>query len=202
MKKIFEVLPQWAIALLVLAVGILLLLLADPPVSVCRTQITNLQSRLTPFLYPDSKRKIKTKTGFQSGMEKCKSANSPGGCRELFDGIRKSLAELETLNNECWTDLASVGELTGALREAVSLMAQIAWGEKAPLDSVDKLAWFDAYHLNAYCEMKKALIKINSEANWSEFAVSEVQKQPQAGQLEVKEAWVRSLFSVSCTQYR
>jgi hypothetical protein len=81
-------------------------------------------------------------------------------------------------------------------------MGQIAWGEKAPIDKSDKLAWLDAYHLNTYCDIKKALIKTSGEDNWNQFAVSEIQKLPQAAQLDAPESWSRSLFSINCAQYR
>lgn len=201
MQKLLT-LPQWALALLILCGGVGLLILADPPVSVCRSQMEALQSKLIPFVYPDPKRRIKTKTGFESSEEMCKLGNSPGACRELFDEVRKVLSEFETLNNECWTELTSVGPVVGVLRETVGLMAQIAWGDSAPKDRVDKLAWFDAYHLNTFCQIKKAWIRMSGENSWNTFAVAKVQQLPQANQLDPAEGWARSIFSLNCQQYR
>lgn len=202
MKQLFESLPQWAIALLILVAGVILLFLADPPVSVCRTQVENLRTRLTPFLFVDPKRTIKTKTVYETSIERCRRGNSPGACRELFDGIRRTMAEFETLNNECWPNISSLSGVSAALREITAMMGQIAWGEKAPVDRIDKLAWFDAYHLNTFCEIKKTLFRISSEESWNQLALAEIQKLPQSSQLDASEAWARSLYSISCAQYR
>lgn len=202
MKNLLSAMPQWMLALLVLAGGVAVLLLFDPPVSVCRAQMEALDLRLVPFLKPDPKRKLKTKTGFQSSYEVCLSGNSPGACRELFDGTRKTLAELTTLDNECWPQVSSAAEIMKLFKDVVQLMSQIAWGEKAPADRIDKLAWFDAYHLNTFCDVKKTFIRVSGEPAWNEMALTQIQTLPQAGQLDSQEAWARSLFSVSCAQYR
>ena len=80
-----------------LTIGILFIVLSDPPKSVCDAQLDLFRKNQKDFLYLDPKNEVIKTTGFQREFERCQSTNTPGGCYELFEKTRKFLTDVESV---------------------------------------------------------------------------------------------------------
>src|SRR5437870_149832 len=110
MERLFQILPQWAVVLLILAIGVAFFYVTMPPHTVCDSQIEIFQSTQTPFLYKDPKKKYEQTVGYEKSVDNCKLGNSSGACRELFDGLRKMLEDTRSVPSECNEKLGDVSQ--------------------------------------------------------------------------------------------
>lgn len=202
MDRLFQILPQWAVVLIILALGIVFFYITMPPHTVCDSQIEIFQSSQTPFLYLDPKKTYASTTAFQKSTENCKLGNSHGACRELFDGLRKMVQDIKVIPSECYAQVSDIDQITSAVWGSLGLFTQLAWGERAPASSFERMGWFDSFHLHTYCQLKRLGIELYGESSWNDFANKALEQLPQASQVGRNEAWARSILSINCAQYR
>jgi hypothetical protein len=195
-------LPKSLLVALVLSVGILFIVLSDPPRTVCDSQIEKFKETTSEFLSLDPLKKPNRKqTRFAKLVETCKSTNSSGGCYELFYSVKQMLKEAETLSPECRPKLAGLTGYSATIWETASLMSQIAWGAKPPVSVALKVGWFDPADLNLFCQLKESAIQVFGEARWNTFADGFFKTLPGAQEMDRNEAWQRMLLSLNCSGY-
>ena len=98
-------LPRALVVILGLITGLLVILALNPPFSVCDAQLQSLKERHTPFFVKDSSKKYMLTTGYEKALSTCRSVNSPGGCLELFEGVKALIKDLEVSSRECFGEL-------------------------------------------------------------------------------------------------
>lgn len=202
MVEWFKALPKTVFVTLVLATGVFIIVILDPPLSVCDTQVKAFDEKTQDFLKVDLIKKPNRKQSrYAKLIDTCKVTNTAGGCYELFLSMKQLLKETALVSPECTTQLSSHTELNEALWQSVDLMARLAWGEKPPAMFTLKAGWFDPADLNLFCEMRRTAISISGEKNWNTYVETYFEKLPGAKTLERTEAWQRMLFSINCASY-
>ena len=88
MDDFLNKIPKTILLIIVLTIGVLFIVIADPPKTVCDAQDELFTEEYKSFLLVDKERKLKT-SKYQTLKNQCKIANSPGGCYELFNQMRK-----------------------------------------------------------------------------------------------------------------
>lgn len=202
MESLFKSLPQWAIAILILLAGIVFFYIVMPPHTVCDSQAEIFKAAQTPFLFLDSKKKYITTVGIVSATDNCKRGNSHGACRELFDGLKHMMLDLRVVPEECNSQIGGIAQVKSAIMSSLELFAMIAWTDKAPKSTYEKLGWYDTSHVSVYCALKRLSVEYYGQDNWNDFVNSILPKLPLYSELTREEAWPRTLFSVNCDQYR
>ncbi|MCB0348785.1 MAG: hypothetical protein KDD37_08110, partial [Bdellovibrionales bacterium] len=201
LDRIVASLPRWVLVGGILVLGILFLLVFDPPHSVCDSQLSLLKSIQTPFLYLDSKKKYIKTTGFEASYTKCRNGNSLGACQNLFNGVLKLINDVEASNPECIADLGQVKVIKKAFRDTQDLMVELAWGNKPPESTYDKFGWLDNNHMFLFCRLTGMRIKSEGKNTWEKWREKTMLSLPNPGKLTRADIWRRSLFSASCSNY-
>lgn len=203
MDSLLTSLPKTVIAIAAIVLGFLLIIASDPPKTICDAQLELFMDSQKAFLYT-------AKGGIGLGSramatelhEMCKGDNSPGGCFEYFMKLKKLVVDLSNVPKQC-------AEVTGEdpavqlwLWKSLTLMTQIAWGERAPASLSAKHAWFDASDLALYCDLKANAVRMYGNERFSAWREAQMQAFPQADRLTREQVWQKSIFSTNCDSYR
>ena len=204
MDKYLAMIPKAMLVAFALIGGVVFIVLSDPPVTVCGSQLEKVKSLQTNFLYKDEKypksKNIKT-TKFQYLHGQCANSNDPGGCYELFSQMRILLQDLSAFTDECSATAASEKAIDRALWETLELMVRLAWGESAPTSFSAKFGWLDTADLSLFCELKKRVQIIYGENRFNRFRDKMMVELPGAKELPRAQVWDMSIFSENCARY-
>ncbi len=193
-------LPQNLFVFLIL-VGILVLIFTvQKPHSVCDSQQEVFKLNQTPFLYLDPKKNTK-KTDLEKFVDFCKSTNSPGGCLDFFEGMRKLHTDLENAPSGCTEGLANLPEVQSAIFTALELMVHLAWGTKPPMTSFERNGWLDSSQVAVFCDFKKLINANMGSDKWKAFVEQQMSSLPGASLLPRNDMWSRTLLSDPCANY-
>ncbi len=194
-------LPRWIMLALLLGGGVILIILLNPPHSVCDAQEEIFRERQVGFLYVNPKNKFEKIPLFNRLMDHCRSTNAPGGCLELFERVRQLLVDLRTLSEECHGRVISRTRTDQALWEVADLMVRLGWGEKPPESYPQKFGWLDVADMSLFCEIKKTLTWVEGMPRWNEFIENYFQKLPGAATMTRQQAWNVMILSENCDRY-
>lgn len=200
MDQFLNKIPKATLLILVLFLGIMFIVLSDPPKTVCHAQEEIFREEIKSFLLADKKKKIKTPK-YDILINQCKIANSPGGCYELFNQMRRLRSNITQIPQSCRAELAQFKPVYKALWEVLELMVRLGWGSHPPVSYYDKLNWLDSADLNLFCQLKDLLIFIDGKEKWERFREKMFTSLPGAETLAREEVWKRMVLSVQCSQY-
>ncbi len=192
-------LSRGMLAFIVITVGILLIIFANPPPTVCDSQYEHFEEKTKGILFIDKKLKVKpTKTKFVLAFEKCRAENSVGGCYELFVLLKDILLELDNTPENCYANFGSRPVIRETLNKSLELTTRLAWGNKAPVNYREAGGWFDTPNLVVYCELKDKYTKFYGKGALSTFARKLVPELPDAQKMKFDVAWPLSLLAYNC----
>src|SRR5690242_8391758 len=101
MDRFFASLSRNVLALLVIGGGIILMILFNPPHTVCDTDLDFLKQGQKNFIFKDPKDKLQRQTQFETAHAKCLETNTPGGCYELFRKLKQLKRDLDEISRDC-----------------------------------------------------------------------------------------------------
>jgi hypothetical protein len=203
MDRFIASLPKTLLALIVLGIGYALIIYSDPPKTPCDEHLMSFRRSQREFLYgrPSSSEEA-LPPAVKRLYEKCLTDNSPGGCYEYFERLRKFSIDLRELPKQCAEAVANERQVQGWLFKSMKLMAQIAWGDRGPSSISHKYSWFDSSEVSLFCALKKnAVTNFGQEAvdEWGRATVSEL---PGTEGIAADLVFQKSLLSASCEGYR
>lgn len=185
------------LALVAIVIGYLLIIGFNPPRTVCDEQLDVFRESQKAFLSPAGK-KVSRSTATEL-FELCKSDNGPGGCFDFFLNLRSMVDALERIPKQCSETVAADATIKGWLLKALSLMAQIAWGDSnAGVYISRKHSWLDASDFRLYCRMKNLAIRYYGEDGFQGFRESVLSSLPGAEKMTRDQKWSRVIFSSPC----
>ena len=218
-----EKLPKGFIVLAVLLVGILFVILANPPHRLCNSKLEMLQELQKGRIFPSKGKVLARPPRVSREIEGCKLGNSPGACFELFSTLRGLSRDLHTMPIECAEDVQGVGEVRHALKEGLSLLVQIAWGDVPPERGVGivRQGWLEASDLALFCDLKDLYMRFFGKEEMDQLRMGIFTSLPGEGAIltngecvncefrksalqvfSQEELWSHSLFSLRCDLYR
>jgi len=197
---VFKGLPQNIFAFLTLVLALGLIFILRKPHSVCDSQAEIFKTNQTPFLYLDPKGTSKTRD-FVKFIDFCKLSNSPGGCLEFFDGMKRLYSDLIDVPSGCTPVLIDSPEVKEALFAGLELIVRLAWGEKPPSSNLERNGWLDLSQVAVFCNFKKMMIEQLGSDVWSSFVEKQMSNLPGASLLPRNDVWGRSLLSDPCVSY-
>jgi len=200
MDKFLAGIPKNTLAFLAIVGGMLLIILTQPPVSVCDAQLDVIKASQRLLLFKDPKSKMVKTTKFETLRDRCKATNDPGGCYELFQASKLLLQDLETLSRDCASAAGGVPEIKRALWDTMDLLVRLAWGEKPP-SAYAKFGWLDTADVSLFCKMKNRLQVIFGEPTWNRYRDKMMVELPGAKELPRNQVWDMSIFSENCARY-
>jgi hypothetical protein len=142
---------------------------AQPPRTICDTERETFEESLKGELYPErvSKKQGLRPAEMTKAKEYCKLGNSSGGCLEYFNLLRNIVRSMDLLSQECLPVLAEAPQVHSALKEGLSLMVLLAWGDQPPIDQNQN--WFRYADYAVFCKVREQLKKITPEDELNEF---------------------------------
>ena len=203
MNHFFATLPKTVIAIAAIVAGFGLILVYDPPRTVCDSQMELFHESQKAFLYSAA-----GGTGFGKKpmvnelYEICKTSNSPGGCFELFDKLKKLSVDLRTIPTQCAQAAAGDTAVKEWVWKNLKLMTQISWGDRSPASNGGKHSWYDASDISLYCDLKENAVRLFGNESFSEWREAQMLGFPQAEKLTRDQVWQKSIFSTSCESFR
>ena len=191
------------VAIGAILIGFALMVMYDPPRTVCDAQLEIFRDSQKSFLYVRSTDgPITAPSRIHELYDLCKGDNSPGGCFEYFEGLKKFAVDLGNIPNECAEKAGAESEINTWLKKSMKLMAEIAWGERAPASYTDKHAWFDSSEVVLFCELKKSANRIYGIEVMDKWREELFTQLPEAEKLNREQIWQKSIMSTSCDAYR
>lgn len=191
--------PKNILVFSVLAGGVLLIILMNPPHTFCDSQAEAFKNDHKDFLFLDSSKSLRTTTNYELKRDKCRGSNSPGGCLELFYSLNLFIQDLKAVSSECRSKIGGMTEVRRALWEALDLMVKLSWGSQPPSSYQDKFRWMDDADRSLFCEIKAAISLFYGDQPLGEFRERMFAELPGAQQLPRNEVWQRMLLSLNCS---
>lgn len=195
-------LSKTALALLLIAGGVVAIVIFNPPHTVCDAQKEAFKESQKSFLYLDEKRKAIKKTKFEEMYTMCKTTNTPGGCYELFRDLKHALTDLKNVPRECGSAVGSMSEVQKVIWQSAELLVRIAWGSKPPQTFYEKFAWLDTADMALFCQLKDTAEILYGSSSWSNFRERMFKELPGAKELPRNQVWDHMILSVNCAKYR
>ncbi len=195
------------IAFVVITLGILYIVLTDPPHDKCDRQKEVFKTHQEGGIYVNPKHVIKGSedktTPFERQYNVCFSSNRPGACFEYFAKLKKLMADLDTVSEECLAKVVDQKSVKQALDKSLKLMTQIGWGS-APPTRTGQFSWLDSSDIALFCQLKH-MYQQKFPKKWQKQTHTILSELPGAKNLGGddywKQAWGKSLLSVQCKSY-
>jgi hypothetical protein len=143
---------------------------------------------------------IKT-TNYRRLVDRCKMTNSPGGCFELFDGMKDMLRDLRGVPSECAPKVGVIAEVKKAIWEVSELMIRLAWGESPPGSYNQKFGWLDTADISLFCRLKYDAAEMYGEDAWNQFREKMMASLPKAQTMSRNDVWDMTILSENCARY-
>ena len=167
MDQLLSSLPKTVIAIGAIIIGFILMRINDPPRTICDLQMELFRESQKKFLYTG------TDAGKPSVAQEaygiCKNDNSPGGCFEYFEKLKKLTVDLNNIPEQCATTAASDEKIQLWMQKSLTLMVEMAWGERAPASYMQKNGWFDGSEIALFCDLKRSTIRIFGDETYAEW---------------------------------
>ena len=193
--------PKGLVAFVFISIGIIFIILNDPPKTVCDAEVEVFIKDHKAFLAPNPK-STKKLSQYDVQRETCKRANGPGGCYELFTQIRKLIHSVQGAPRDCRKQIANIPQVKKALWQTSRLFVQLAWGAEPPTSTYEKVGWFDYSDINLFCRMQDRMKELYGARAWHGLQEEMFVKLPKAKTIQRERAWSLMLLSVKCSQYQ
>ncbi len=193
--------PPGLVAFVVITLGIVFIILNDPPKTVCDAEEDVFKNNHRHFLAPNSK-STRGLSKFDEQKELCKQGNGPGGCYEFFTQVRSLITSIEGVSRDCREQIADIDLVKNAFWQTATLFVHLAWGAKPPENVYEKIGWLDYADINLFCRLQSKIQDIYGLTQWQEFQETMFAQLPGANTLPREKAWNLMLLSVRCNQYQ
>lgn len=202
MDQLLASLPKPLIAIVALVLGLLVIIRMNPPVTVCDSQLALFRDSQKNFLFPKGGGELQAPSRIDQVVRTCMNDNSPGGCFELFQGLKKMVVDMRNIPDQCIETAAEEPVIQKWVWTNLKLMVQSAWGEKPPASYLQKNGWFDASEITIYCDLKRAALRFYGQEKFAQWQEGMLTGMPKADKLTREQVWPRSILSVACDSFR
>ncbi len=202
MEQLLASLPARVIAIGAIIIGLILILINDPPRTICDTQLEVFKEAQQRFLFKSETNGISRTPDIEKQLETCRGSAGPGGCFELFEKLKRLLADLENVPKQCSKAASGFAEVRRAIYESARVMTLMAWGDRAPVAYTQRYGWFDSSDIALFCRIKHQAVILYGKEQWEQFRGAVARELPQANTLNPEQIWQRSIFSTSCQGFK
>ena len=190
--------PQSLLVFLGLVGGLAAIFIMNPPHTACNSQLNELTKEHTPFFIIDKSVKFQEKTEYQKSFESCQNTNSPGGCLNLFNGIKELVGTLQVIPSDCFSKICLQKAFNQPLWDTIDIIVRIGWGDQPPENVHERNKWLSYSHFLLFCQIKKILNTCHGEEKWQDEQEKILQSLPGADKMTRQNIWRLTLFATSC----
>lgn len=202
MNQFLSSLPRIVIAIAAIVGGLIFIVLANPPKTVCDAQLDIFRESQKTFLFGVSEKGRQRPPLIKALIDLCQRDNSSGGCFELFERAKKLSIDLSNVPAECSEVAASEQVISESLKKIVKLMVQLAWAERIKSKYGERQGWFDASDVALFCSLRSRMIQLQGNGAFTEWREAVLRGLPSVDNMEREQVWQSSLFSVQCDAFR
>ena len=195
-------LPKFLIAVLFIGLGVIFILINDPPHTFCDTQIEHFERVQKGILYKNTSDFHKEKSILERKRQACQKENAPGACYGYFHYLKRLLKDLKLLSEECSALIYQSGVVKKAFSQALSLMTALAWREGILTGIVSKYNWFSRPDLFLFCELKRNYIRNYGRENYKKLEKQILNLLPFDKKYSLALIHKKTILSESCASYR
>ena len=201
--------PKKILAVGAISLGIIFIVLSDPPHTVCDGQISHFKSSQEGSLYlkkglttvADQNTGEARRTEFDNSRYQCLRSNAPGGCLEYFLKLRGLERQMGEVEQDCRGKLASIPVVQKSIWETLDLFVKMAWGSQPPAGVFARNGWFGAVEMNLYCTYKSIAQEFYGRQEWRQRREAWITTLPGVKKLNRTQVWDRILLSANCRNY-
>ena len=188
--------PRGVLVTAVIIIAIGLIVLQDPPHTVCRTQIDRFKHWQAGTIYKLKGDKLNKAPAMQVLFKNCKKLSSPGGCYGLFARTRTFLRDFNLVSVDCKQSFVTLKEVKSTLFSIYDLMIRLAWGDRPPdVRQGNLLNWFSDLEVSLFCSIKNRIIDLYGEQQLMTLEQNTFKKLP--GVENLNEGQIREVALVS-----
>jgi hypothetical protein len=244
LDEIINKIPKPLLVAAVMIIALTVMMIKKPLKDGCDVEISNFTEDVTGYLLKSPRTKTKKMVMPQVGETKqfCKNGNSAGACENYFSALKKVEEAFMRIDNKCLPQLVASEAFFNEdnptetqsiikfqLKEALKILALLAWGEKPPSGLADRTGWLSRSEVYTFCRLKTVLIDIVGDEEYKTFRDSVLREYPDSwpeklksqistddvqrptvlrwsgnpsGTMDEKEVLQRSMFSLRCDQYQ
>lgn len=201
MLKLYR-LPKFLIASLLIGIGIVFILISDPPHTFCDTQIEHFKKVQKGILYKNPKDFHEEKSILERKRQSCQKTNAPGTCYDYFHYLKRLLRDLRLLSKECAPKIYQSLEVKKAFSQALTLMTALAWREEILTGKVSKYNWLGRPDLFLFCELKRKYIMNYGRESYGQLEQQILNLLPFDKKYSLELIQKRTILSEPCSAYR
>lgn len=198
MDQFLASLPRPVLAFAVLIGGFLLIVLFDPPQTVCDAQLKLFREAQQVFLYASKDKNVEKPALIKELIEICQHGNSAGSCFDLFQKLKKMTIDLENVPKQCSEAAAKEPQIQQWLWKSMKLMVEIAWGDRGVDFIGSKHSWFDSSDVALFCTLKDRAQRLYGKEAFEQWRESVLTNLPKTDRMTREQIWQKSIFSTSC----
>ena len=202
MDEIIGRFPPKLVAFFALLIGLVFIILNDPPKTACSAQVDLFRESQRRYIFASKIKGLTRTPDIEKDLESCRHGNGPGACFDLFDALKRMAEDIENIPRSCAGTAAAIPELKYAVFAPLKLMVQAAWGDAPPQSIAQKNGWLDASDIALYCRLKEHAIGLFGADAWAKFRIEVLKGLRGASLLGAEPVWQRSLLSTPCENYR
>lgn len=150
-------LPKPLIFSSVITLGIIFLIINNPPSSICSVQIDHYKKKNVGFIFKDSQDKVRTQTILSEKIQECVRTNTPGGCYSLFSKLRQFVKSFNIINTDCHHEISEIKQVRKYLVDIYSLFIIISWGKGEKNEFSNSLNWLSINDVSLFCRVKNKI---------------------------------------------
>lgn len=200
-KDWFSSLPPLLLGSIVVVAGILFMVFADPPKTVCDSQFDSYRAQLNHYIFPkEMSSNLKLPPLIETHYRACLNSNSPGGCLEYIQGLKNWWRYLKTISSSCGEEFDKIKPTKDWMVKTLTLFVEIAWGDEPPETFRKKTAWLEKSDLVVYCGIKREFVRFFGNQEWTNLREKIMQKLPGAVKMERVDMWEKTILSIACDQ--
>lgn len=216
MEQILDQIPKPLLVALIFVLGVVGIIYFNPQYTACHAQVEIFRESLKGDIFQINGRRTHP-SKLTGQVLQCKRSNSPGGCFEMIQTLRKMVREVRAFPDSCSKDLGEVSEVRGALTEGLALLTQIAWGDHPPENAEKRAGWLESADVALFCDLRRVYVGLYGEEEFQSLRSGVLASLPGEEALFEKgecvnckfrknalqaltpaEALKRSLFAASC----
>ena len=195
-------LPRPLLATLLIAVGIVFMILNDPPHTFCDSQLEQFKKLQKGILYPDPTDYHKEKSILKRTKTQCESEGAPGACYEYFSYIKRVLRDFRVLSPDCKAQIYAKSEVKKSLSSALSLITALAFREEVLTGQVSKFHWLTRADLTLFCEIKNKYIMEYGRGSYQALEAEILNLLPVKQKVPLPSLKKGTILSESCLAYK
>jgi hypothetical protein len=200
-KAWLESIPKFILGPMAVILGIIYFVVQDPPRTICDEQFSIFKKENAKYLYPYEKNSIVVPPGIKRDIEACRIGNSPGGCYDWLEGIKKMVHATRNIPDKCGgSRIEELAPLKQWFDQSMFLFSQISWNNTGTIRD-GLFNWLEQDDMAMFCRLKDEYIRLIGKDEWRALENSlgvglmKLKKTPK------KETWERTILSHKCRVY-